>query len=52
MTSMQEDSLRRILIRMVEHNFSRQDVLETIAETGTPNNEAIQALIDEYFPEV
>lgn len=51
MTSMQEESLRRTLTRMVEQHFTRQEVMEIISEIGTPNHEAVQALIDEYFPE-
>jgi len=50
MTSMQEESLRRILTRMVENRFTRQEVLEIVSETGTPHHDAIQAIIDEYFP--
>lgn len=47
----QEESLRRILSRMKDSDFTRQEVIDTLKETGTPKIPEIEKLVNEYFPE-
>ena len=51
MNQIQQNSLRRILSRMKEAGFIRQEVIDTLKETGTPKVAEIEKLLDEYFPE-
>ena len=50
MNKSHKESLRRTLIRMAERNFSREEVIKILKDTGTPRLPEVEMLLDEYFP--